>query len=341
MVTVTDAWGCTGQAGVNLVSPPEMNLQTYIENPLCHDSRDGKIIATAFGGVAPYSYLWNTSSSESELANIGMGTYTLTISDVAGCSAVKSVTLEAPAPITVETSTSEIKCNGDKDGKIQVEVTGGVEPYSYSIDGLARPSTNNVFSNMTAGYYTVRVVDNNGCVAAKPTLLSQPDVLQVETLVENPFCRGSRTGSIEMKVTGGTEPYMYYWNNSKSDVSIMQNMYAGEYVVGVVDGNECKSEEITITLTDVDVPCLRIPNVFTPNGDGVNDIWEIVNIDMFPEAEVYVFNRWGQLLFTSKGYTEPWDGSYRGHFVPAGTYMYIIDLFNDDDPYEGTVTIIY
>ena len=341
MVTVTDAWGCTGQAGVNLVSPPEMNLQTYIENPLCHDSRDGKIIATAFGGVAPYSYLWNTSSSESELANIGMGTYTLTISDAAGCSAVKSVTLEAPAPITVETSTSEIKCNGDKDGKIQVEVTGGVEPYSYSIDGLARPSTNNVFSNMTAGYYTVRVVDNNGCVAAKPTLLSQPDVLQVETLVENPFCRGSRTGSIEMKVTGGTEPYMYYWNNSKSDVSIMQNMYAGEYVVGVVDGNECKSEEITITLTDVDVPCLRIPNVFTPNGDGVNDIWEIVNIDMFPEAEVYVFNRWGQLLFTSKGYTEPWDGSYRGHFVPAGTYMYIIDLFNDDDPYEGTVTIIY
>ena len=341
MVTVTDAWGCTGQAGVNLVSPPEMNLQTYIENPLCYDSRDGKIIATAFGGVAPYTYLWNTSSTDSELSNIGMGTYTLTISDAAGCSSVKSVMLEAPAPIVVETSTSEIKCNGDKDGKIEVEVSGGVEPYSYSIDGLARPSTSSVFSNMTAGYYTVRVTDNNGCVVAKPTLLSQPDVLQVETLVEHPFCRGSRTGSIELKATGGTEPYMYYWNNSKGDVSIMQNMYAGEYVVGVIDGNECKSEEILITLTDVDVPCLRIPNVFTPNGDGVNDIWEIVNIDMFPEAEVYVFNRWGQLMYTSKGYTEPWDGRYRGHFVPTGTYMYIIDLFNDEEPYEGTVTIIY
>ncbi len=341
MVTVTDAWGCTGQAGVNLVSPPEMNLQTYTEAPLCHDSRDGKIIATAFGGVAPYTYLWNTSSTENELSNVGMGTYSLTISDAAGCSAVKSVTLEAPAAIIVETSTSEIRCNGDKDGKIEVEVSGGVEPYSYSIDGLSRPSTSSVFSNMTAGYYTVRIVDNNGCAVAKPTLLSQPDVLQVETLVENPFCRGSRTGSIELRATGGTEPYMYYWNNSKGDVSIMQNMYAGEYVVGVIDGNECKSEEITITLTDVDVPCLRIPNVFTPNGDGVNDTWEIVNIEMFPEAEIYVFNRWGQLMFTSKGYTEPWDGRYRGHFVPAGTFMYIIDLFNDEEPYEGTVTIIY
>lgn len=341
MVTVTDAWGCTGQAGINLVSPPEMNLQTYVEAPLCHDSRDGKIVATAFGGVAPYTYQWNTSSNENELVNVGMGTYSLTISDAAGCSAVKSLTLEAPAAIVVETSTSEIKCNGDKDGKIEVIVSGGVEPYSYSIDGLSRPSTNNTFSNMNAGYYTVRVVDNNGCAVAKPTLLSQPDALQVETLIEHPFCRGSRTGSIEMKATGGTEPYMYYWNSSKADVSIMQNMYAGEYVVGVIDGNQCKSEEITITLTDVDVPCLRIPNVFTPNGDGVNDIWLIDNIEMFPEAEVYVFNRWGQLLYTSKGYTEPWDGNYRGHFVPAGTYMYIIDLFNDEEPYEGTVTVIY
>ena len=341
MVTVTDAWGCTGQAGVNLVSPPEMNLQTYTESPLCYNSRDGKIVATAFGGIAPYSYLWNTSVTENELVNVGMGTYSLTISDAAGCSAVKSVTLDAPYEMLVEITTSDIRCNGDKDGKIEVEVSGGVEPYNYLIEGLAAPSTNNVFSNMTAGYYNIKVVDNNGCVVVKPTLLSQPDVLQVETLIEHPFCRGSRTGSIELKAIGGTEPYMYYWNNSKGDVSIMQNMYAGEYVVGVIDGNECKSEEITITLTDVDVPCLRIPNVFTPNGDGVNDIWEIVNIEMFPEAEIYVFNRWGQLMFTSKGYTEQWDGSYRGHFVPAGTYMYIIDLFNDEEPYEGTVTIIY
>ncbi len=187
----------------------------------------------------------------------------------------------------------------------------------------------------------VRVVDNKGCEANKPTLLSQPEALHIETVYEDPFCRSSRTGSIEIRVNGGTEPYLYYWNNSKSDVSIMQNIPAGDYVVGVIDANECKSEEITITLTDVDVPCLRIPNVFTPNGDGVNDAWLIENIEMFPAAEVYIFNRWGQLMFTSKGYTEPWDGSYRGHFVPAGTYMYVIDLFNDEEPYEGTVTILY
>ena len=165
--------------------------------------------------------------------------------------------------------------------------------------------------------------------------------MQLEVKPEDPFCRNSRTGSIELSANGGVEPYIYYWNNSKSDVPVMQNMAAGEYVVGVIDGNECMATEVTVKLIDVDIPCLRIPNVFTPNGDGVNDTWVIGNIEMFPAAEVYVFNRWGQLMFTSKGYAEDWDGRYRGHFVPAGTYLYIIDIFDDEDPYEGTVTIIY
>jgi len=341
MVTVTDAWGCTGQAGINLVSPPEMNLQTYIEEPLCYDSRDGKIVATAFGGLAPYTYLWNTSSTENEIANVGMGTYSLTITDAAGCSAVKTMTLEAPAAISVGVTASEIKCNGDKDGKIDVTATGGVEPYSYSIDGLVRPSMVSVFNNLNAGYYVVRVTDNNGCEATESALVYQPDALIMNIAAENPFCRNSRTGQIEINTIGGVEPYMYYMNSSKSDASLMPNIPSGEYVLYVVDANDCKSDEVTVTLTDVDVPCLRIPNVFTPNGDGVNDTWIIDNIEMFPAAEVYVFNRWGQLMFTSKGYAEDWDGSYRGHFVPAGTYMYIIDLFNDEEPYKGYVTILY
>ena len=341
MVTITDAWGCTGQAGINLVSPPEMNLQTYIESPLCYDSHDGKIVATAFGGVAPYTYLWNTSTTESELTNVGMGTYSLTITDQVGCSAVKSITLEAPAAISIDATATGINCNGEKTGKIEVQATGGVEPYSYSIDNLIRPSMVSVFNNLNAGYYVVRVTDNNGCDAIESVLVYQPDALLMNVDIQHPFCRNSRTGQIEMSAVGGVEPYMYYWNESKSDVAVLPNMPSGEYTLYVVDANGCKSDETEVVLTDVDVPCLRIPNVFTPNGDGVNDTWLIDNVEMFPAAEVYVFNRWGQLMFTSKGYNEPWDGRYRGHFVPAGTYMFIIDLFDDEEPYRGSVTIIY
>jgi gliding motility-associated-like protein len=341
MVTVTDAWGCTGQAGVNLVAPQEMDVQVYSEAPLCHGSRDGSIVVSAFGGMAPYEYFWSNSTNENEISGIGVGTYSVTISDAAGCSVARTITLDAPEAINVDITVSEIKCNGDKNGRIEVAAEGGVLPYRYMIEGLVEQSTVSVFNNLSAGYYMLHVIDNNNCDVAEPVLVSQPDAIEMNIVPEDPFCRNSRTGKIMVNVVGGVEPYLYNLNNSRSDVSYMQNIPAGEYAVSVVDGNQCKSAEITVILTDVDVDCLRIPNVFTPNGDGVNDTWEIVNIEMFPAAEVRIFNRWGQQLFSSKGYAEPWDGSYRGHFVPAGTYMYVIDLFNDEEPYKGAVTIVY
>ena len=341
MVTVTDAWGCTGQAGVNLVAPQEMDVQVYSEAPLCHGSRDGSIVVSAFGGMAPYEYFWSNSTNENEISGIGMGTYSVTISDAAGCSVARTITLDAPEAINVDITVSEIKCNGDKNGRIEVAAEGGVLPYRYMIEGLVEQSTVSVFNNLSAGYYMLHVIDNNNCDVAEPVLVSQPDAIEMNIVPEDPFCRNSRTGKIMVNVVGGVEPYLYNLNNSRSEVSYMQNIPAGEYAVSVVDGNQCKSAEITVILTDVDIDCLRIPNVFTPNGDGVNDTWEIVNIEMFPAAEVRIFNRWGQQLFSSKGYAEPWDGSYRGHFVPAGTYMYVIDLFNDEEPYKGAVTIVY
>lgn len=340
-VSVTDAWGCTGQAAVNLVSPPEMDIQVYSESPTCYNSKDGSIIVSAFGGMAPYDYFWNNSTSENEISGVGTGTYSVSIIDAAGCSVAKTITLEAPPAINVETTVSEIKCNGEKTGRIEVSAEGGVLPYRYMIEGLIDQTSMSVFNNLNAGYYVLHVIDNNNCDVREPVLVPQPDELQVSVSVEDPFCRNSRTGKINVGVVGGVEPYLYSLNNSTSDVSYLQNIPSGDYTVTVIDGNNCRSSEMLVTLTDVDVACLRIPNVFTPNDDGVNDIWEIVNIEMFPAAEVNVFNRWGQLLFTSKGYTEPWDGRYRGHFVPAGTYLYVIDLFNDDEPYKGVVTIIY
>ncbi|MBO7572223.1 MAG: gliding motility-associated C-terminal domain-containing protein [Bacteroidales bacterium] len=341
MVTVTDAWGCTGQAGVNLVSPPEMDVQVYSESPRCYNSTDGRIMVSAFGGMAPYDYFWSNAVSENNLNSLGQGTYSVTVSDASGCSIVRNITLEAPASISVETTVRDIKCNGDQDGRVEVSANGGVPPYRYMIEGLVDQAAASVFNNLNAGYYVLHVIDNNNCEMSEAVVVSQPEPLNFSVIAEDPFCRNSRTGKISVSVNGGVEPYLYNLNSSKSDISYMNNIPSGEYVVSVIDGNDCKSEEMMVTLTDVDVACLRIPNVFTPNGDGVNDTWLIENIEMFPAAEVHIFNRWGQLLFTSKGYTEPWDGSYRGHFVPAGTYMYIIDLFNDDEPYKGAVTIIY
>lgn len=340
-VTVTDNWGCSGQASVSIYSPSEMEIELVTVAPKCHESTDGVISVSAMGGNAPYVYQWSNNAEGQYLDSISGGFYSLTISDATGCSVIKNIELIAPEAIAITSDVTDIKCYGDKNGHMELHAEGGTQPYMYAIDGLTDFSPVNSFNNMIAGYYVVRVADHNNCEGKMAVLVSQPQKLEVNASVENPFCRHSRTGKIHLTVTGGVEPYLYYWDNYRSDVPEMANIPEGEYPVGVIDDNGCVSEEKVVTLTDVKVSCLHIPNVFTPNGDGINDQWIIGNIEMFPDAQIYVFNRWGQMVYKAKGNDEPWTGELKNHFVPAGTYMYIIDLFNEEEPYEGTVTVLY
>ena len=86
-----------------------------------------------------------------------------------------------------------------------------------------------------------------------------------------------------------------------------------------------------------------IPNMITPNNDGKNDIWRLDFIDVFfPEAEIEIYSRWGELLYRSVGYSNAWDGSYKGNPLPVGAYFYTIKLndVNNTQTYKGTVTIL-
>jgi gliding motility-associated-like protein len=87
--------------------------------------------------------------------------------------------------------------------------------------------------------------------------------------------------------------------------------------------------------------CLVIPEAFSPNNDLINDTWVIDNADLYPQFEISVFNRWGQILWVSeKGYPVQWDGRSRGEDLPVDSYHYVIDLHNGSRLIVGTVTII-
>jgi gliding motility-associated-like protein len=96
-----------------------------------------------------------------------------------------------------------------------------------------------------------------------------------------------------------------------------------------------------ITLLDVPEECLRIPNAFTPNGDGNNDTWIIENLEYYPQSWVQIFNRWGQLLYEGYSSNEGWDGTYNNHFVPTGSYYYIIRTNTEASPLTGILSVIY
>jgi gliding motility-associated-like protein len=83
-----------------------------------------------------------------------------------------------------------------------------------------------------------------------------------------------------------------------------------------------------------------VPNTFTPNGDGINDTWQIKYLDTYQNCSVRIFTRWRQMIFSYIGYGIPWDGTYKGPALPTGTYYYVIDLNNAGKLISGFVAII-
>lgn len=115
----------------------------------------------------------------------------------------------------------------------------------------------------------------------------------------------------------------------------------GFYNLRVIDANNCIKELNNTQLSDIQVDCITIPNAFTPNGDNVNDTWEINNIEKFPDAIIQVYNRWGQAMYYASPDDENWNGVYNGKLVPAGSYVYMINLYNGKKSYTGTVTVVH
>ena len=103
---------------------------------------------------------------------------------------------------------------------------------------------------------------------------------------------------------------------------------------------EALSNAIKISLNPQSQCIIEIPNTFTPNGDGINDLWDITALQAYPGCTISIYNRTGSLIYNSVNYPKPWDGTYNGQKLPVGTYYYLINLKNGKKPLAGPITII-
>lgn len=137
--------------------------------------------------------------------------------------------------------------------------------------------------------------------------------------------------------------YTYSWSPADGlDDPLIANPVANPaqtttYKLTVTNENGCSAtDEITIEVINE----VFVPNAFSPNNDGLNDVWEIFNIEIFPRCKISVYNRWGTAVFESEAYEVPWDGYFQGKVLPSGSYAYIIHLDPDQKPMTGTVMVM-
>lgn len=340
--TVTDANGCTDTGIVNLSSPPQLIVDSQSENIRCKGEANGSASIFISGGVPPYISLWSNNISGNSQENLEPGHYTVTVTDDNNCRETVEFNIsEAPSELSIAAITRDVTCFGFRDGAILLMANGGYGPYGYlTTDGIYS-FAGSAQSGVPAGTYTSSVTDYNGCVADTVIIINQPPALTSGYVLVNPSCRGNNDGEIILTPYGGISPYSYRFGNYVVDTSFISKLIEGEYLVEITDSNDCVLSLGTIVLEDTPVDCIKIPNAFTPNGDGLNDTWEIQGWNIFPGAILWVYNRWGQPMYEAEGGEPFWDGKYKGNLVPAGNYVYVLDIRNGKNKYTGVVTVVY
>ncbi|MDW8393596.1 MAG: gliding motility-associated C-terminal domain-containing protein [Chitinophagales bacterium] len=393
LIKVVDANGCSDTAQVTLFPPTgAVSAQLLHSTPaLCADSCNATALVSGNGGVPPYSFSWSNGASSSGVAHLCAGTYTVTVTDLMGCSDAMQLTVSQPAPLQIVLdSISHVSCYGEWNGYAAMSVTGGTPPYFYT--WLPYGGNSKVADNLNANDYVFQVKDFNKCFASVPVKITQPAPLKILYPGDLSACLGEVI-LLEVPVDGGTPPYAVLWSDGSTDMPYAVTLW-GDTVLQVVatDANGCQSspanyrvsavlpvvldlgadtvlclgDAITLTIPHDDASvlwqdgstaheqtihypgtywvrvfndcfsasdtlrvemedcstCLHFPDAFTPNQDGINDVFLPINRCTLSRYRLQIFNRWGMPVFSSSDINQGWDGRHGGRPAEVGTYVW-------------------
>lgn len=231
----------------NSIPPLELNLVVQ-SNVSCNGGSNGIFEVAAANGTPPYTYAIVGGSSQSSgiFTNLSAGAYIVEVTDAANDVEDITISISEPDPITpVIIQQQNVTCHNGIDGFISASAVGGTvaSNYLYSIDGI-NFSSNNTFTNFSAGVYILTVRDDNNCEATLPFTISQPDPLQSiinsQTEVD---CFENNSGAIEFNTVGGTQSYLYSLDQVSYQASnSFSSLLAGNYTLYTLDANNCNSE---------------------------------------------------------------------------------------------------
>lgn len=220
-------------------------------------TRDGSATAIVTGGSLPLRYKWTSGHITSSADSLRAGMYYLTVTDTLNCQSVSEPVLinETGGPSVSLDSKTNVTCNGESNGAISVNVSGGKTPYTF-LWSNGKKSQN--ISNVGAGVYEITVTDDDGCKSFLRETVSEPNALAVFPKINRPTC-GNSNGSIVVAATGGTPIYSYSWQPSGSG-STLSGISSGVYTVTVTDGNSCTHSQ-SIAVSDINAPDIFLDSV--------------------------------------------------------------------------------
>ncbi|MEM8907010.1 MAG: gliding motility-associated C-terminal domain-containing protein, partial [Bacteroidota bacterium] len=341
--------GCDSIYEVNLEVLEPLVIEMEIE-PSCWEETSGAALAKVDGGLSPYTYLWNRSTmSGASIYDLAVGAYTLTVTDANQCTAQTSFEIDYVMPLNSTIEQQDVSCFGANDGRLWMD--SSLVGLSLSLDGINYQS-DLVIDQLSTGIYDLFIRDEYGCVLIEEAVIDSPAELIVQLPSDSTIFLGcelaisSWVNSRELLDYQWTPPF----NLSCSDCiqPIASPTSTTVYTLTVINESGCiASDEVKIT---VEKPRdLYIPNAFSPNGDGVNDVFMVHGGKGVEEIVVFqIFNRWGALVYTAEHFPPGqeaygWSGWFKSRKLDPGVFTYwTLVKFADGfvEQYQGDITLM-
>jgi gliding motility-associated-like protein len=352
-ITVQDINECTAINYFDITEPEllTITIDTTIACS-CGGVCDGILQYTPAGGTPNYQYLLKPDSILGPgfgiINGLCAGDYEVFLIDVNNCIDSAEFTIIEPDPLTIEILLDAPTCTGMNDGSAEITVGGGtgelslfIDPDTYETEPI--DSVTYGLSQLAEDTLYLELSDANGC-RIMDTLGIVPDIItdMILTMTSTPeSCWNELDGTATVAVQNGNPPFSYEWDDNlfQTTATAMGLSPNADYVVRVTDDIGCN---LTASVfVEANIGCFFIATAITPNGDGVNDSWILGGFEYYPECKINVFNRWGQTVFSSIGYSGQWDGRFNGQLLPIADYYFTIDYAEDKEVIMGTVTIKY
>ncbi|MDZ7876360.1 MAG: gliding motility-associated C-terminal domain-containing protein [Saprospiraceae bacterium] len=330
-VTLRDSLNCTTQQTVTLVDNPPPTISGFKETPSVCGENNGTLTGiVVIGGSSPLNFSIDSIrfSSISTFDSLKSGNYKLVIRDSNGCTASKAFVIQYfdIAKITSVDITPP-SCKGG-DGLLKVNATSNALPLIFSIDSV-RFTSQDMFSNLASGIYSVLVRDTFGCVTKQNVVVPDPKLPIIEEIRSSISECGQATASISVKAKSPVSTVKYGLDSSALQVeNTFRNLKKGKYTVVVSDEKGC---EVTADYTVQSNCDLFIPNAFSPNGDGQNDYLSIFGneADIEKILSFRIFNRWGNIVYNDPNIrlndpTSGWNGKFQDRELPNDVFIYVI-----------------
>jgi gliding motility-associated-like protein len=325
IVTVTDANNCQDSSTATITNPgsPAISLVDS-SNPSCYGNDGGTITVSGSGGNRPYTYHWDPNvSNDSTATGLSGGTYSITIEDDDSCeSPPLQVTLKEPDSLNTTLQTTPTRCDSAT-GSAQASVSGGTSPYTYL---WSTGALSDSIGKLSAGDYTLIVEDDQGC---RDTVMPVITTYASPTFNIRPDTTVKPDNKVPLWVSPDTFPDIE-WSPADylDDPDAIRPLSTPEksilYFVNITNSRGCTTKD-SVQITVEELPeetSLFVPTAFSPNEDGVNDIWRVEG--PVQDIEIIIYDRWGNKVFETTDIQEGWDGTYRGKKAASGVYVYHI-----------------